>query len=91
MSAKLHRTITTWAAVYPIITCLIFILEPLISAWPIPIRTLLLSSIMVPVMVLWAAPAINHLVGPAAEAASEPKQQPGQQPIQPKPNLNHLP
>ncbi|GAB5412503.1 MAG: hypothetical protein Cons2KO_01060 [Congregibacter sp.] len=62
MNEKLRQTATTWIAVYPIITCLIASLEPVIGDWPIPIRTLLLSGVMVPLMVFWAVPTTNRLI-----------------------------
>lgn len=68
MGRKLLQAFTTWVAVYPIITCLILVLDPLVRDWPTPARTLLLSSIMVPVMVIWAVPMMNRLVAAATSA-----------------------
>jgi antibiotic biosynthesis monooxygenase (ABM) superfamily enzyme len=56
MHEKLKTVATTWVAVYPTITALLLALEPLISDWPLALRTLVLSAVMVPVMVLWAMP-----------------------------------
>lgn len=62
MIQKARQTLTTWVAVYPTITALILILEPLISDWPVPARTLLLSALMVPIMVFWVLPVTNRLI-----------------------------
>ena len=48
--------VVTWMVVYPLITGLILLLDPVVSSWALPLRTLLLSSIMVPLMVFWAMP-----------------------------------
>lgn len=48
--------IVTWFVVYPIITILLIGLEPLLREVATPIRTLVLSSIMVPIMVYLAMP-----------------------------------
>ena len=47
-----------WLVAYPLITVLLYLLEPTVGGWPLPLRTLLVSSIMVPVMVLWLVPAL---------------------------------
>ncbi len=60
--SSLRTTLVTWLAVYPVITMLLAVLEPVIADWPIPFRTLVLTAIMVPVMVIWALPAANALI-----------------------------
>lgn len=53
-----HRmALLTWAVVYPLVTTLLMALEPLVGGLPVPVRTLLLSAILVPVMVYLAMPA----------------------------------
>lgn len=56
MNKQTRTTLVTWVVVYPLITSLLLILEPFVGSWPLPFRTLLLSAIMVPLMVLWAMP-----------------------------------
>ena len=46
----------TWAVVYPLITGLLVILEPWLSGLALPLRTLLLTAILVPAMVYLAMP-----------------------------------
>ncbi|MEO1035911.1 MAG: hypothetical protein AAFX44_10160 [Pseudomonadota bacterium] len=56
MNTKIRRVIVTWLVVYPMVTLLLAIMESFTTAWPIPLRTLLLSVVMVPLLVLWAMP-----------------------------------
>lgn len=57
-----HRTaILTWAVVYPLITTLLAVLEPLLGGLPMPLRTLILTVIMVPAMVYLAMPLANRV------------------------------
>ena len=49
----------TWLIAYPLMTTLVFLLEPAIEVWPLPLRTLLLTSVMVPTMVLWLVPVVS--------------------------------
>jgi antibiotic biosynthesis monooxygenase (ABM) superfamily enzyme len=58
-----HRaTVITWLVVYPLITMLLYVFEPFMVSWPIPMRTLFLTAILVPIMVLWAMPNANQFV-----------------------------
>ena len=74
MNQKLRQTFVTWMVVYPLITGLILLLEPVVSSWALPLRTLLLSSIMVPLMVFWAMPfgtgLLHRFLQPAETPAS---------------------
>ena len=57
MIAGRHRmALLTWLVVYPLITLLLALLEPLLGALPLPLRTLVLTGIMVPAMVYLAMP-----------------------------------
>ena len=49
----------TWLVVYPIITLLLAVSEPLLSDMALPLRTLILSLIMVPTMVYGAMPFVT--------------------------------
>lgn len=46
----------TWLVVYPMITVLLAVLEPVLSNAAMPLRTLVLSLVMVPAMVYGAMP-----------------------------------
>ncbi len=54
---RVRTAVVTWLVAYPIITFLLATLEPVVVGWPMPLRALLLSAIMVPIMVFWALPA----------------------------------
>ena len=58
-----HKTaILTWVVVYPIITILLICLEPFLRDVALPIRTLILTAIMVPIMVYLAMPAATSFL-----------------------------
>lgn len=71
MAANRHRlALLTWAVAYPLITGLLVALEPLLSGWVLPLKTLVLTAIMVPVMVYCAMPfATARLAGWLTETA----------------------
>ena len=48
--------LVTWLVVYPMLTVLLAVLEPVLSDVAMPLRTLVLSVIMVPAMVYGAMP-----------------------------------
>lgn len=56
MIDRLTATLATWLVVYPVTTGLLLALEPAVGHWPVPLRSLLLSTVMVPISVLWAVP-----------------------------------
>lgn len=59
MKKKIFRIILTWACVYPIVTLLVFILTTLgfqLSLWQ---KTLAITMILVPIMVLIIAPKVT--------------------------------
>jgi len=58
MPADRHRmALVTWLVVYPMITGLLAVLEPILGSLAMPLRTLVLTAIMVPAMVYVAMPA----------------------------------
>jgi antibiotic biosynthesis monooxygenase (ABM) superfamily enzyme len=44
-------------------TTLLILLEPIVGEWPVPFRTLLLTTLMVPTMVFWLIPAVSTRIG----------------------------
>ncbi|MEM8837440.1 MAG: hypothetical protein AAGE89_05070 [Pseudomonadota bacterium] len=54
--SKTRMAFLTWIVVYPLITALIMILEPVLAHLALPVRTLILTGIMVPIMVFLAMP-----------------------------------
>ncbi|NER79281.1 MAG: hypothetical protein F6K42_06795 [Leptolyngbya sp. SIO1D8] len=53
-----------WVGVFPTITILLYILSPLLAAWPLVLRTLVLSTIMVPLLTYIVMPPLNRLAQP---------------------------
>jgi antibiotic biosynthesis monooxygenase (ABM) superfamily enzyme len=50
-----------WLGIYPIITLLVFVLFPFMDKhhWPLPLRTLLLTLLAVPLMTFVALPLLQ--------------------------------
>jgi len=56
--------VVTWLAIYPTITATLAILDPLgLLHLPLPLRTLVLTVILVPLMVFVLVPALMRLLG----------------------------
>lgn len=56
--------ILTWMGVYPLITFLIWALKPLLDALPIPLQTLVLSGLLVPMLVFAVLPLLSRWLRP---------------------------
>ncbi len=57
MTQNIHKVaLLTWAVVYPMITLLLTGLEPFVSELATPLRTLILTALMVPAMVYVVMP-----------------------------------
>jgi antibiotic biosynthesis monooxygenase (ABM) superfamily enzyme len=61
----------TWLAVYPLITAIFFFAQPLLIPLPLPIRTLVITAVMVPAMTYLIMPgmarAFRRWLYPASE------------------------
>lgn len=54
--------VVTWLAIYPTITIVLAMLEPLgLFALPLPLRTLALTLLLVPLMVFGVMPALHRV------------------------------
>ena len=53
-----------WLAIYPSITFLLWLAGPRIASWPLALRTLALTAVLVPLMVFVLIPAIQRLLAP---------------------------
>jgi hypothetical protein len=51
----------TWAGAYAVITLILAMLGPAMAAWPLPLRTLLLSALMAPAMTWLVIPSLTRL------------------------------
>ncbi len=57
MNQNTHKlALLTWAVVYPMITFLLIVLDPLVGNLATPLRTLILTALMVPALVYVAMP-----------------------------------
>jgi uncharacterized protein len=56
--------VLVWLAIYPSITFLLWLAGPRIAGWPLALRTLALTAVLVPLMVFLLLPAIQRLLGP---------------------------
>ncbi len=51
----------TWAAAYAVITPIVAVLGPAMATWPLPLRTLLISGLMVQAMTWLAIPLLSRV------------------------------
>jgi antibiotic biosynthesis monooxygenase (ABM) superfamily enzyme len=51
----------TWAGAYAVITLILTVLGPAMAAWPLPLRTLLLSALMVSALTWLVIPTLTRL------------------------------
>lgn len=58
----MRRVLITWAAAWPTITVLLLALEGMMAGWPLVLRTLLLTGLMGPAMLL-VVPYVSGLIG----------------------------
>ena len=65
MSPRTQTMLVTWLAAWPTITLLLAALEPVLIGLPLPVRTLALSALMVPAMVLGTIPLARRLLARA--------------------------
>ena len=61
MRTKWLSIATTWLGVYPILTVVAWLLEPYLASQPIAIRSLVMSALMVPMMVLIVMPLMQSM------------------------------
>ncbi len=64
MSDRQKAVILNWLAAYPVITILLAVLDPILPDMPLPLRTLLVTVIMVPAMVYLVMPIVRAKVQP---------------------------
>lgn len=54
-------TALTWLALYPMLTLVLTLTEPLLRTWPLPLRTLVVTAVLVPAMTYGAMPLVQRL------------------------------
>ena len=52
--------VITWLGVYPILTLTLALLGPMMENWPLPLRTLLVTVLLVPLLVYVIFPLLNR-------------------------------
>ncbi|WP_299397012.1 hypothetical protein [Pelagibius sp.] len=59
-NARARGAFLTWAAIWPLITGLLLVGDPLLAALPLPLRTLVLTAILVPLMSFVVMPRLTR-------------------------------
>ncbi len=59
---KWKFAVMVWIAIYPTITCVSLIIGPYLQEFPIPLRTFVLTLILVPLMVFIIMPLLQKLL-----------------------------
>ena len=57
---RLRTALLSWVAIWPLITLLLFIGEPLLAGLAMPIKTLLVTALLVPVMSFLVMPFLTR-------------------------------
>lgn len=60
---KWKFAVTVWIAIYPAITVLTFLIGDSINNLPLPIKTLIMTGILVPLMIFVLLPLLRKLLG----------------------------
>ncbi|WP_187977687.1 hypothetical protein [Mycetocola sp. JXN-3] len=60
------RALITWLAIFPLVTLGSFALEPLTAGWFLPLRTMLLTALVVPLAVYLVVPNLMRAHGAVA-------------------------
>jgi antibiotic biosynthesis monooxygenase (ABM) superfamily enzyme len=64
MPPRWKTAVLIWLAIYPSITFLLWLAGPRIASWPLALRTLALTAVLVPLMVFLLIPAFQRLLAP---------------------------
>jgi antibiotic biosynthesis monooxygenase (ABM) superfamily enzyme len=57
---RFKQAIITWLGVYPVLTPMLALLRPLMVRWPLPLQTLLVTLLLVPLLTYLVFPFLNH-------------------------------
>jgi antibiotic biosynthesis monooxygenase (ABM) superfamily enzyme len=60
---KWKFTVMVWLAIYPTITLVTFLIGDYIKNFPLPLKTLIMTGILVPLMVFVLLPILRKLMG----------------------------
>jgi antibiotic biosynthesis monooxygenase (ABM) superfamily enzyme len=64
MPPRWKTAVVVWLAIYPCVTLVLWLLGPKIQSWPLVLRTLTITVLVVPLMVFVLIPAIQRLMAP---------------------------
>jgi antibiotic biosynthesis monooxygenase (ABM) superfamily enzyme len=64
MPPRWKMAVVVWLAIYPPLTLALWLAGPTIRDWPVPLRTLALTAVLVPLMVFVLMPAVQRLLAP---------------------------
>ena len=64
MPPRWKTAVVVWLAIYPSITFIQWLVGPKIQTWPLAVRTLALTAVLVPVMVYLLIPGFQRLLAP---------------------------
>jgi len=75
MPPRHKLALITWVGAYVVITAILALLGPVMAPWPLPLRTLLLSVVMVVAMTWLVIPSLTHLFRGWLVSASPPRRE----------------
>lgn len=58
---RYKQAIITWLGVYPALTVTLAVLGPAMESWPLPLRTLLVTLLMVPALIWLILPFLRRM------------------------------
>lgn len=56
---RFRLTLVVWSAVYVLLTTLLLVLDPLIHGWPLPLRTMFATALVVPTLTYGILPTAH--------------------------------
>lgn len=59
---KWKFAVMVWLAIYPTITFVSYLIGDIIKEWPLPLKTLIMTGILVPTMVFVLLPILRKLL-----------------------------
>jgi antibiotic biosynthesis monooxygenase (ABM) superfamily enzyme len=57
---RYKQAVITWLGVYPILTVTLALLGPTMKGWPLPLQTLLVTLLLVPLLTFVIFPLLNR-------------------------------
>ena len=57
---RYKQAVITWLGVYPILTVTLALLRPVMGTWPLPVQTLLVTVLLVPLLTYLVFPVLNR-------------------------------